>query len=160
MDKVTFFVAGRPRAQGSMKTFTNPKTGKPVFVPMSKYLKPWRRDVAWAANEALEGRMIYGGTSLTLIFTFERPKSHYRTGKYSHLLRDDAPERHLQDPDNDKLERAILDALTGIAYKDDNEVDSGGKLKRWGPRGGIPRMGVDITLRGVFCAVQRERKRR
>lgn len=155
MEKITFFVPGRPRPQGSMKWIPSKTTGRNIPVAMSKYLKPWRKSVALYASVALKGRMIYGGCSMTLIFTFERPKSHYRTGKYSHLLRDDAPDRHLQDPDGDKLERAILDALTKVAYADDNEVDTVGKQKRWGPRGDEePQMGVQITLRGVFYAVR------
>lgn len=152
MDKITFFVRGTPRPQGSMKSFPHPKTGKMVSAPMSKYLKPWRKLVAQEAALALRGRWIYNGVSMTLVFAFERPKSHYRTGRYAHLLRDDAPERHLQDPDVDKLERAILDALTGVAYKDDNEVDVVGKQKRWAPRESREG-GVTITLRGAFHAM-------
>ena len=154
MAHVTFFAHGTPRPQGSMRSFKHPKTGAIVTTSQIKGLKPWRKTVAQVAAVALGGRWIYNGVSMTLVFSFERPKAHYRTGRYSHLLRDDAPERHQQDPDIDKLERAILDALTGVAFKDDNEVDTVGKQKRWCPRGSGEE-GAIITLRGVFHAVQR-----
>ena len=152
MGKIAFFVAGKPIAQGSAKWIPSATTGKSIPI-VNKNLKPWRNTVALFAAQALAGRRAVGGVSLTLLFTLERPKCHYRTGKFSHLLKDDAPERHLQKPDPDKLARAILDALTGVAYGDDCEVDTFGAHKQWGPRG--DGSGVHITMRGVFHAVQR-----
>ena len=147
MDKITFFVPGTPRAQGSMKWVKSKTTGKPVPI-VNKNLKPWRNDIAWAAKEALGACRIVGGVSMTLVFVFERPKAHYRTGKYSHLLKDSAPDRHTQTIDLDKLQRAVLDALTGLAYTDDSQVDRIGATKRWGPRGAGA--GLELTLRGKF----------
>ncbi len=152
MEKVTFFVRGTPRPKGSLKWIPSKSTGRMIPVPMSKYLPAWVKAVAQEGALALRGCRTYGGCSMTLVFNFERPKAHYRTGRYSHLLRDDAPDRHLQDPDGDKLERAILDGLTGIAYHDDNEVDTCGRHKRWAGRGSGEE-GVQITLRGVFHGV-------
>lgn len=146
-DKITFTVPGVPIPQGSANWVVSKTTGKVIPI-VSKKLKPWRKDIAWAAKDAMRGRMFVGGVSMTLIFIFERPKCHYRTGRYSHLLRDDAPDRHIQKPDFDKLERAVLDALTGVAYVDDCEVDTGGKHKRWGPRGEFK--GLECTLRGTL----------
>lgn len=150
MDSVTFFVRGRPISQGSAKWIPSKTTGKSIPI-QNKNLKPWRQAIAWAAKEELGACWIVGGCSMTLVFTFERPKAHYRTGKYGHLLKESAPQRHIQKPDVDKLERAILDALSGVAYGDDCEIDTVGKTKRWGPRG--EGSGVEITLRGVFRAL-------
>jgi Holliday junction resolvase RusA-like endonuclease len=133
-----------------MKWITSPRTGKAIPIP-NKHLKEWRSDMAWFANQIMAGKRFVGGVGVTLIFTFERPKKHYRTGKYSHLLRDDAPERHTQTPDVDKLIRAVLDALTAIAFKDDAEVDRVGAVKRWGSPEGL-----ECTMRGVCYAMQKE----
>lgn len=134
-----------------MRWVKSKNTGQPVPTT-DKKMKEWRSDVGWYAHHRIVGRRFVGGVGVTLIFTFERPKKHYRTGKFSHLLRDDAPERHTQYPDIDKLERAVLDALTGVAYADDAQVDRVGKQKRWVPRGEFA--GLECTLRGVCYAVQ------
>ncbi len=60
---------------------------------------------------------------MTLEATYARPKSHYRTGSYSHLLRDDAPYYKTTPVDIDKAARAALDALTASGlWKDDSQV--------------------------------------
>ena len=149
MDKITFFVPGRPRPQGSMK-FIN-RGGRSVPIQNQK-LEHWRSSVTMYAQLAMDGRAVANGVSLSLVFLFQRPKNHYRTWKYSHLLKDSSPDRMLKAPDIDKLIRAVLDSLTGIVFTDDCEVDTVGVVKKWGPR-----EGVDITVRGVFYAVQGER---
>jgi crossover junction endodeoxyribonuclease RusA len=54
---------------------------------------------------------MYGGVRVMLDFALQRPKSlPKRTSQ------------HLKKPDIDKLARAVLDALTGILYRDDSEV--------------------------------------
>jgi len=143
-DKITFKVPGRPRPQGSMRWVKSKNTGQPVPTT-NKKMKEWRSDVGWFAHQVIVNRRFVGGVGATLIFTFERPKKHYRTGKFSHILRDDAPERHTQTPDVDKLIRAVLDALTGVAYGDDCVVDRIGASKRWGSPEGL-----ECTLRGTL----------
>ena len=60
-----------------------------------------------------------------------RPKKHYRTGKLSDVLRDDAPPKHIQAPDGDKLLRAIMDAMTSFVYVDDGQVFDQHLIKKW-----------------------------
>ncbi len=146
MEKITFFVPGRPRPQGSMKFISK---GGRSFPVTNKKLEAWRADVKLFAEDVMAGRMVYDGCGLSLAFTFCRPKNQYRTGKFSHLLRDDSPDRMLKMPDIDKLVRGILDALTGVVFADDCEVDRVGAVKQWGAREGI-----DITVRGVFYAAR------
>ena len=148
MEKITFTVPGRPRPQGSMRFVKSKRTGQ-VVPTTNKKMMAWRSDVGWRAQQVMGGRRFYGGASMTLVFTFERPKSHYRTGKFSHLQRDDAPNRMIQTPDLDKLIRCVLDALTVVAFADDCEVDTIGATKRWGSPEGL-----ECTLRGVCHAVQ------
>jgi crossover junction endodeoxyribonuclease RusA len=62
--------------------------------------------------------------ALFLTFRFSRPKSHFGTRNGSPYLKTTAPSfpttRNLGDLD--KLQRAILDALTSVAYNDDSQV--------------------------------------
>ena len=65
-----------------------------------------------------------GDIMIKMIFTMPRPKSHFRTGKYKHILKDDMPEFHSSTPDLDNLVKFLLDTVQGkdrIIY-DDSQV--------------------------------------
>jgi Holliday junction resolvase RusA-like endonuclease len=69
-----------------------------------------------------------GPISMSIEFYVPRPKAHYRTGQYSHLLKDTAPKypivrggkNHLGDLDN--YLKLAMDALDKVFYKDDVQV--------------------------------------
>ena len=67
-----------------------------------------------------------------MTFCFNRPKAHYRTGKNSHLLKDNAPHYHIKKPDLDNLEKFVADSLNGIFWKDDSIICSVSKEKIYG----------------------------
>lgn len=84
----------------------------------------------------MRGRPVLDGpVSLNATFTFQRPKSHYRTGRYADKLRHDAPVaatgRNLGDGDN--LLKLVADALSGLAFTDDSMIVRWVGEKRWGP---------------------------
>ena len=57
-------------------------------------------------------------------FVMRRPKSHYRTGKYSHLLKDNVPEFAVGKADLDNLLKMVADVIQGkdrMIY-DDNQI--------------------------------------
>lgn len=128
--KFCFIVNGEPIPKGSTRSFavargTGDKrryTGQTVNMASNlAKLRPWESRVADAALQA--------GVEITkrpvvvaCRFYFRRPKSHFRSGKNAHLLRDNAPEYHTNKPDLDKLTRALLDGLTNVAYLDDSQV--------------------------------------
>ena len=148
-----FFVPGTPRPQGSAKWIRSRTTGKSIPAK-NKNLETWRGVVSVFAYNAMqrdEIEMTDGAVGVSLVFQFERPKNHFRTGKYSHEMKPSAPPRHLKTPDIDKLIRAVLDSLTGVLYHDDSQVDSIIATKGWGPRAG-----VDIIVRGEKNALQKE----
>jgi Holliday junction resolvase RusA-like endonuclease len=109
-------VIGTPAPQGS-KTRTrfgvredNPRT------------KPWRATVAAEAAVAHRGPLVDQPVEVDALFVFPRPKSHYRTGRNAHLLKDTAPAWCATKPDADKLARAVGDALSGVLLRDDNLI--------------------------------------
>ena len=60
-------------------------------------------------------RPLAGDIMLKLIFTMPRPKSHYRTGKFKHLLKDGYEDIINQtfNPDLDNLVKLIADTIQG-----------------------------------------------
>ena len=57
--------------------------------------------------------------SMELRFYLGRPKSHFRSGKNSDMLKDNAPEHHIGKPDVDNMIKFCQDSLNGIYYRDD-----------------------------------------
>ena len=51
-----------------------------------------------------------------------RPKNHYRTGKYKHLLKDNIPEYVSVRPDLDNYLKLLLDVMNKGFYVDDSQV--------------------------------------
>lgn len=128
----SFEVTGLPIAQGSAVAFTSASTGRPMLKPSNAAaLAQWRQDLGAAAKRA-GVPMHTGPVELVAMFTFARPKSHY--GKRG--IKPSAPAEHAQRPDIDKLARALLDALTSIAYTDDSHVTLLTLGKTWADRPG------------------------
>ena len=64
---------------------------------------------------------------MAVIFYFPRPKSHFRTGKYSTHLKETAPDMHITKPDASNLLKFVEDALQQCKkwdgfYKDDSQI--------------------------------------
>lgn len=114
-----FFVKGRPVPQGSMK-FIRPGV---MIHSRAQDLAVWRADVA--RNAELAGyKPVAGGVKLQLDFIFLKPKSTHRAFPWVK-------------PDIDKLCRAVLDGLTGVAYEDDCQVILLQATKTYGQREGV-----------------------
>jgi Holliday junction resolvase RusA-like endonuclease len=120
---LAFTVLGRAQPAGSKRAFQHSKTGRVVVVDDAAGSRPWKQQVA---GEALTHRngdgLLTGELGLELAFFFARPKSHYRTGRNSHLLKDSAPSRPVVKPDTTKLVRGVEDSLTGVVWRDDAQV--------------------------------------
>ncbi len=106
---------------------------------------PWKKAVAKVARDAMrkmkaipidartEGQVGLKPLRFVARFVQKRPKSHYRTGKFSAILRDDAPAFPTSAPDVLKLARSMEDALIGVVYKDDCAIVSESLSKNFGP---------------------------
>lgn len=108
------FVPGAPAPQGSKRHVGNGR-----MIESSKTVGPWRERVALAVH-GLGWPLLAGAVSVQLQFVLPRPTS--------------TPKRRtppaIKRPDVDKLARAILDAITGIAFVDDSQVTNLHATKR------------------------------
>lgn len=98
----------------------------------SKTTEPWMEFVEYHAKMAWAGKELLDGALWIDFESYEtRPKAHYRTGKFAHLLRPDAPAypHSTVTGDSDKLRRAIEDALTDVVWIDDKRVTWGADQK-------------------------------
>lgn len=121
----TIMVFGTPAGQGS-KRAVGTRGGRAIMVETSRHLKPWRSAIT---GEAVANRLAYrvGSVGVSVCVRWPRPASHYtRKG----ALRSGAA-AHPGMVDVDKLARGILDALTGVAYRDDRQVVSLAIRREW-----------------------------
>lgn len=118
-----FFAAGRPRTKGSVHAFLSGK-GNIIRKDSNPNTKAWAGVVSHAAAEAGVTMGNGGGVRVQAEFFFARPKGHFGSGRNAGKLKESAPSRPTSRSagDIDKLVRAVLDALTGVAFKDDSQV--------------------------------------
>lgn len=106
-----FHVPGTPIPEGSTRAWV--VNGHPVTTHANaKALGPWRSAIAEEARKAAIGQTFSDNEAVYVRahFAFLRPKSRAKQVE------------HTTKPDLDKLLRALLDALKGIAYTDDSHV--------------------------------------
>jgi crossover junction endodeoxyribonuclease RusA len=131
-----FTVKGIPAPQGSLKAIVNQHTGKATSVasPTSNYIR-YRADIRERAqNHQRSEPILQGAVHLTLIFAFPRPEGHWlpaNSRRVDPVLRPGAPKHKANKPDLDKLCRSVMDALTGICYRDDEQVGGITTAKVW-----------------------------
>lgn len=154
MAEVVITVYGTPAPQGSKRAFAvrgkgGIPTGKVAVIESSHdRVKSWRQAVIEAAL-ALEREATRGPVAVEMTFYLKRPKSHYRTGKHAHLLRELAPLHPAGMPDLSKLVRSTEDALTAVGlWADDAQVVTCSAVKVWCPRDHAP--GAHITVREIW----------
>jgi crossover junction endodeoxyribonuclease RusA len=96
------FVAGRPVPQGSLR-----HVGRGRLVHDSPKLQQWRRDIAWTVRAEVGAMTLDASVPVGVRCAFNLH-----------------PKRKGDSPDLDKLVRAVLDALTMVAFVDDKQVVS------------------------------------
>lgn len=134
MKPVSFWVAGQPVTQGSSRAFVSSKTGRAFVATGAKAgpLADWRHAIATEArSEFAQG--LLGPVAVELKFYLPRPVSRPKRERF--------PDRK---PDADKLARAALDALTGVAFRDDAQV-----VRLWVGKlyaEGTQQTGVQVTV--------------
>lgn len=140
-------VYGKPITQGSK---TKNRYGA-VYDDNAATLKPWREAVKTAALEVMQyADRITGPVMVRCIFSFDRPRAHYRTGRNAHLLRENAPPfpANVRSGDIDKIERSCFDALTDAGvWVDDSQIVKVEAEKAWtGTALALPIPGARIEI--------------
>jgi crossover junction endodeoxyribonuclease RusA len=109
--ELVVFVAGRPAPQGSKRAFRAP-SGAVVMTESSPRLRPWREDLRAACLDDRGRPVTYlpGAVAVRLEFVMPRPTGTPK-GRTPPAIRR---------PDIDKLERAVLDAITSAGLWDDD----------------------------------------
>lgn len=124
----SFFIPGIPRPQGSKRYIGNGR-----LIEQSKQLPAWRQQVARFAKQYCT-QQFESEVHLTLGFVMPRPARMKRTLPMTAR------------PDVDKLARAVLDGLTGVAFGDDSQVTQLTATKRRAELDELP--GVHIICTG------------
>ncbi|HNP58832.1 MAG TPA: RusA family crossover junction endodeoxyribonuclease [Gordonia sp. (in: high G+C Gram-positive bacteria)] len=136
MGTFTVFIPGIPAPQGSKR-----HVGRGILIESSKKLAPWRTLVAYTLGNHPGLELIDSGPiHIGIAFTMPRPKSTPKT-------RPTPPA--VKKPDLDKLVRAILDAGSGVAWRDDSQVISITATKRVAELHEQPGAKLSITAIGV-----------
>lgn len=121
-------VRGVPQPQGSARAFVAGGRARVVTGASSGPLADWRHAIATEARAAMAGRPVLDGPVVVRArFAWPRPKSH----RGARGLLSSAPTCKTTKPDLDKCSRALLDALTGVVYRDDGQVVRLDASKAW-----------------------------
>lgn len=134
------FVPGIPVPQGSKRGFVQntPFGARAVIVDANKKTRPWRADITAHVRDSVGPAVLYPAdvpVALTMLFVMPRRAAE--------------PKRvtppHIRKPDTDKLSRAVLDALAGVVYAQDQQVTDMHAQKRTARIGEQP--GLHISWR-------------
>lgn len=137
-NEIAFSVSGDPVPQGSMRAWKHPTTGAVVMTHSRKAsLDKWRDAIRHEA-QTLNQPCSAGPVELHTTFVFSRPKSLKRSVT-----------RHTKRPDFDKLVRAVSDALTGVLWVDDSQIDHAVISKRYADKDEPPGVRITVSQVGV-----------
>ena len=89
------------------------------------------RRFASVAKEQIpaEQKFYKGAVAMTTRAYFARPLGHFK--RHGKGLKATAPASHIQKPDTDNILKFIGDALSGLAYHDDCQIDDTKATKHW-----------------------------
>ena len=131
---IEFTIPGNPKPQQRHRVARNGR----MYDPSSKDKKQTWLQIALHCPKL----PLAGDISIKLVFYMARPKNHYRTGKYKHLLKDNTPYWHSFKPDIDNLCKYLFDLISGKHgfICDDSQICILQAEKKYG----IPRTRVTI----------------
>ncbi len=141
----TFFAAGVPVPQPRPRVSTRGGFAR-AYVPSKHAVHEWRQAVTEAFHGPVVGPYTARACGVDIAVFLPRPKSHFRTGRFGHLVKDAAP-RHpcaRGTGDGDNYAKAVLDALEGQAFGDDSQVCDLTVRKRYATEESPPGVRVSI----------------
>jgi len=111
--------------------------GNPIAKKRPRFARRGKFVTTYNPHETEEGRFMInfhnaahiekpfaGPLDIECVFFFERPASHYGTGKNKDVLKDSSPSpsMHTKKPDIDNLLKFVFDSLNGYAWVDDAQI--------------------------------------
>lgn len=117
--KIEFTVLGKPAHQQRYRHFR-----KENFSGTYDPSKEDKKDFLWVATKNKPDIPFDCPLEVTIDLFFPRPKTHYRNGKYSDQLKDNAPKWHTSKPDSDNLAKFVMDSLNKLFWRDDSIICS------------------------------------
>ena len=134
---ITFTVPGNPIALKRHRSFQRGDF-KGTYDPS----KGDKGDFLAKAMEHRPGTPLDEPLHVKLSFYFQRPKAHYRTGKFSGELKESAPTWHTGTPDADNLTKFVCDSFNKIFWRDDSIICQLVVIKMYSEN---PRVKIEIT---------------
>jgi len=136
-------ILGPPKAQKRHRDReaieVNGRYVAPKYDPSAKDKKNLRQVIqSQALPKPLEGPLL-----VDVFIYFQRPQNHYGTGRNAGTLKANAPKWHAKKPDRDNLDKLVLDALSGIFWRDDKQICDGRIVKQYSER---PRTEIGIKV--------------
>lgn len=133
MTRLDFTVPGIPATKGSARAFV--VAGKARITNSCERAKPWASAITLAAQEAMHDRpLLTGPVVVRLEFRFPWRKCDRRKDG---SIRESASRFVSVKPDVDKTSRCALDALIGVAFRDDAQICDLLATKRYGDPPGV-----------------------
>lgn len=139
LTELTFSVVGQPRQQGD-KAAAVTKTGRPFVYEQNDHARKfWRSEVIRSAREALDGREGFGNQPVEVWITWVFPRPQRLKPTDSLVMSNQ--------PDGDKLERAVWDGLTqSTAIGDDKLIARWHGQKRYSSGSSNDPPGVHVRI--------------
>jgi Holliday junction resolvase RusA-like endonuclease len=116
--------------------------GIPIAKKRPRFARRGKFVTTYNSQETEEGRMLWdihrqlppgwspinAPIKITTNFFMNRPKSHYKSGKNSNTIKNNAPLLHTSKPDLDNLQKMVYDCFNQVVWVDDSCVcESKGK---------------------------------
>lgn len=140
----TLTILGSPKSQGRHRTYTKGRDGRPL--PYAVRVNPSAKDkknLKLIVQERAPEKPLDCPLKLKVLFYFPYRKSDYGTGKNKGRLKGSAPVWHTVRPDCDNCVKLILDAFSGIFWRDDTLISMLEVQKKYSER---PRTEIYIKL--------------
>jgi len=131
-------ILGDPKAQGRPRACA---FGKHARMYERKQDKAAKHTLAVIARLRAPKELLRGPLRVDIRLYFARPQAHYGSGRNRGVVKPLAPLWHTSRPDRDNLDKLVLDALTGVFWRDDNQVCAGEITKQYSDR---PRTEIGI----------------
>lgn len=124
-------VLGDPKAQGRPRAA---KRGKFIQVYDDPSSRKAKDNLLAVIQSKAPAKPFDCPLQVDLGFYMPRPKGHYGTGKNANRLKPTAPLLHTSRPDIDNLRKLVMDAMTGVFWRDDALVCKGTTVKEYSDR--------------------------